>query len=107
MATIRVSVEYNKSPGGQVDVLVKPKVARVKQGDEVQFTQSGTTPGKMRITFDERRFFSRPSLDGEGSITVAATLSGRTTYRCELFDSGGKLLAVADGKAGGAFEPGG
>jgi len=106
MATINVSVEYRKSPGGQVDVLVDPPVARVKQGDEVRFTRKGTAPGRMKITFDEQRFFSRPSLDGDGSITVAAKLSGRTTYRCELFDNAGNLLAVADGKAGGAFEPG-
>jgi hypothetical protein len=104
MATINVSVEYKKSPGGQVDVIVDPPVARVKQGDEVRFTRKGTAPGRMKITF-KRGPFSKDSLDGDGSITVAAKLSGRTPYRCELFDSGGKLLAVADG-AGGAFEPG-
>jgi hypothetical protein len=107
MATITVKVEYRRSPGGQIEVLVKPRVARVNQGDEVQFTREDTTPGSMRITFDEKRFFSKPSLDGDGSIAVVAKLSGRTTYKCELFDNAGKLLAVAEGKAGGAFEPGG
>ncbi len=105
MATVKVSVDYRRSPGGQVEVHPDPEVARVNQGDVVEFKRNGI-PGRMKITFDEQRFFSRPSLDGDGSITVAAKLSGRTTYRCELFDSGGKLLAVADGKAGGAFEPG-
>jgi hypothetical protein len=106
MATIEVSVEYEKSPGGQVEVRVRPEVAKVKQGDEVRFTRKGKAPGRMRITF-ERGLFSKDSLDRADSITVNATLSGRTSYKCELFDSAGNLLAVADGKAGGAFEPGG
>ena len=105
MATINVSVEYRKSPGGQVDVLVDPPVARVKQGDEVRFTRKGTAPGRMKITF-ERDLFSKDSLDRDDSITVNAKLSARTTYRCELFDDRGVLLGFADGKAGGAFEPG-
>ena len=107
MAKIEVIVEYKRSvPGGQVQVVVTPKVAKVNKGDEVQFTRRGT-PGRMKITFKDRRLFSKGVLDGDGSITVAVKPSARTTYRCELFDDAGNSLGFADGKAGGAFEPGG
>jgi hypothetical protein len=101
MAKVLVTVEYNG-----VDVIVKPKVARVNQGDVVQFTREGM-PGRMRITLKEPHLFSRGVLDGDGSISVAVTLRARTTYRCELFDNAGNLLGSADGDEGGAFEPGG
>ena len=100
MAKVQVTVEYNG-----FDVIVTPKVARVNQGDEVQFTRKGI-PGRMKITF-KPRLFSKDSLDGDGSITVAVKLRARTTYRCELFDDAGKSLGIADGSAGGAFEPAG
>lgn len=107
MAKIQVTVDYDRSrPGGPVEVRVTPKVARVNQGDEVQFTRKGL-PGRMKVTFHEPGFFSKPSLDGDGSITVAAGLSARTTYRCELFDNAGNQVGSADGASGGAFEPGG
>lgn len=106
MAKIQVVVDYKRPvPGGPVQVVVTPSVARVNKGDEVQFIRRGT-PGRMRITF-EPRLFSRDALDGDGSITVAVKLSARTTYRCELFDNAGNSLGFADGDAGGAFEPGG
>jgi len=106
MATIEVNVEYRRSPGGQVEVLVDPKVARVNQGDVVRFTRKGTAPGRMKVTF-EPRLFSKDSLDRDDSITVNARRRARTTYRCEVFDDRGVLLGFADGGAGGAFEPGG
>ena len=106
MAKIQVTVNYRQLPGGKVQVDVNPRVAKVNQGDVVQFTRGGTAPGKMKITF-ERGLFSRDALEGDGPITVAAKLRARTTYRCELFDDRGILLGSADGAAGGAFEPAG
>ena len=107
MAKIQVTVSYNRQvPGGKVQVDVKPRVAKVNRGDEVQFTRNGM-PGKMRITFKEAHLFSRGVLDGDGSITVAVKPSARTTYRCELFDNAGNPLGSADGDEGGAFEPAG
>jgi len=107
MAKVQVRVNYNRPvPGGKVQVVVTPKVAKVDKDDEVQFTRNGV-PGTMRITFEEPHLFSRAVLDGDGSITVAVKLNARTTYRCELFDNGGNLLGSAEGDEGGAFEPGG
>ena len=108
MAKIQVTVEYDRSgPGGPVEVRVTPKVARVNQGDEVQFTRKGI-PGRMKITFHEPRFFSKDSLDDrDDSVTVTVKLSARTTYLCELFDNAGNRVGSADGASGGAFEPGG
>ena len=103
MAKVQVTVNYNRP--GPSGVVVTPKVAKVNKGDEVQFTRKGI-PGRMKITF-EPRLFSKDSLDGDDSITVAVKLRARTTYRCELFDNAGNLLGSADGDEGGAFEPGG
>jgi hypothetical protein len=79
-------------------------VLRVKTGDTISF-RLGTAPAqsKFKITMSNPQFFSAAEVtDSHTSITVVKAAS--TSYRCQLFDAGGKLLSRED-QAGASVEP--
>jgi hypothetical protein len=76
----------------------------VQTGDTISF-QLGTAPPEstFKITMNEPQYFSAAEVkDSDTSITVVKAAD--TSYRCQLFDSGGILLSRA-GQPGASVRP--
>ena len=85
--------------------LPDPNVLHVTGGDTISFQLGATAPSgsKFKITANDPEFLSPPEVkDSSTKVTVVKAV--KTSYRCQLFDAGGKLLS-SEGQPGTQVEP--
>jgi hypothetical protein len=92
-----------------------PERIAVRQGETIGFALApGSLTGTIRITFHDRHFFKtgKPEFhdtgvfhSGDGDVTVAAPLAGRTTYHCELLSDDGRVIGHSHERVGGECVP--
>jgi hypothetical protein len=99
-ADIMISLSYR--PDG---LIIDPPLTKVEKGQTIAFRlKEGPSGGKVRITFRNKRYFSKPVFnEGDAPVLVKRTLAGRTVFDCDLVLSG-KLQRRKDGQKGGELE---